>query len=302
MRIIFMGTPDFAVPTLDALVEAAHEVICVYTQPPRPGGRRGRETVKTPVHQAADRLHIEVRHPEKLKDIEALADFAALEPDLAVVAAYGLILPQAILDVPKHGCLNVHASLLPAWRGAAPIQRAILANDPVTGVTIMQMEAGLDTGPMLATARTPIEDKTAGELTEELAEIGAQLMIGTLIDWPALHPVEQDDKEATYAAKIDKAEARIDFERAAGFIERQVRAFAPTPGAWFDLDGERIKVFAAEVIGRAGKPGYTLDDELTIACAHGAIRPTRVQRAGKPVMDADDFLRGKPVAEGTLVR
>lgn len=297
-----MGTPDFAVPTLEALVEAAHEVICVYTQPPRPGGRRGRELVKTPVHQAAERLHIEVRHPESLKDIDALADFAALEPDLAVVAAYGLILPQTVLDVPEHGCLNVHASLLPHWRGAAPVQRAILAGDAVTGVTIMQMEAGLDTGPMLATARTPIEDKTAGELTAELAEIGAQLMVGTLIDLHALHPVEQDKLEATYASKIDKSEARIDFDRDAEFIERQIRAFAPVPGAWFELDGERVKVFAAEVHGREGKPGLTLDEELTIACGHGAIRPTRVQRAGKPAMDTADFLRGKPVPEGTLIR
>lgn len=299
MRIIFMGTPEFAVPTLEALVEAAHEVVCVYTQPPRPGGRRGRELVKTPVHQAAERLGIAVRTPTSLRSEDAQAEFAALGADLAVVAAYGLILPQPVLDAPSHGCLNVHASLLPAWRGAAPIQRAILAGDEVTGITIMQMEAGLDTGPMLATARTPINDKTAGELTEELAEIGAQLMVGTLIDLPALHPVAQDDAGASYAKKIDKSEARIDFSKGAEFIERQVRAFAPVPGAWFELDGDRVKVFAAEVIEGEGRPGTVLDDQLTIACANGAIRPTRVQRAGKPTMDVADFLRGSPVPAGT---
>ncbi|MFN2100077.1 methionyl-tRNA formyltransferase [Altererythrobacter sp. MF3-039] len=299
MRIIFMGTPGFAVPTLKALVEAAHEVVCVYTQPPRPGGRRGRELVETPVHQAAQRLGIEVRTPKSLRNDEAQEEFAALEADLAVVAAYGLILPQPILDAPKYGCLNVHASLLPAWRGAAPIQRAILAGDPVTGITIMQMEAGLDTGPMIATARTPIEDKTAGELTEELAEIGAQLMVGTLIDLPALQAIEQDHAGASYAKKIDKAEARIDFSKDAEFVERQVRAFAPVPGAWFELGGERVKVFAAEIVSGEGAPGTTLDDRLTIACGSGAIRPTRVQRAGKPAMDVADFLRGSPVAEGT---
>lgn len=299
MRIVFMGTPQFAVPTLEALVAAAHEVVCVYTQPPRPGGRRGRELARTPVHEAAERLGIEVRTPATLRDLAAQADFAALEADLGVVAAYGLILPQAALDAPANGCLNVHASLLPAWRGAAPIQRSILAGDAVTGITIMRMEAGLDTGPMLATARTPVEDKTAGELTEELAEIGAQLMVGTLIDLPALHPVPQDDLSATYAKKIDKAEARIEWSRDAEFIKRQVRAFAPVPGAWFDLSGERVKVFAADVVAREGKPGHTLDDQLTIACGHGAIRPTRVQRAGKPAMDVAEFLRGYPVPEGT---
>lgn len=301
MRIIFMGTPEFAVPTLDALVEAAHEVACVYTQPPRPGGRRGRELVKTPVHQAAERLGIAVRTPASLRSEDAQAEFAALSADLAVVAAYGLILPQPVLDAPAHGCLNVHASLLPAWRGAAPIQRAILAGDEVTGITIMQMGAGLDTGPMLATARTPIHDKTAGELTEELAEIGAQLMVGTLIDLPALRPVAQDDAGASYAKKIDKAEARIDFSNGAAFIERQVRAFAPVPGAWLEISGDRVKVFAAEIGAGHGEPGTVLDDQLTIACANGAIRPTRVQRAGKPAMDAADFLRGSPVPAGTRV-
>lgn len=298
MRIIFMGTPDFAVPTLAALAEAGHTIVAVYTQPPRPAGR-GKKLQPSPVQVEAEIRGIEVRRPVSLKNAEAQADFASLEPDLAVVAAYGLILPQAVLNVPKHGCLNVHASLLPHWRGAAPIQRSILAGDQVTGITIMQMEAGLDTGPMLATARTPVEDKTAGELTEELAEIGAQLMVGTLIDLPMLHAVTQDDAEASYAPKIDKAEAKIDFAQSAEAIERQVRAFAPFPGAWFELGGERIKVLKAEVAPDVGAAGTTLDDALTIACGSGALRLLRVQRAGKPVMDAADFLRGKAVSTGT---
>ncbi len=297
MRIIFMGTPDFAVPTLAALAEAGHTIVAVYTQPPRPAGR-GKKLQPSPVQVEAEIRGIEVRSPVSLKIAEAQAEFASLEPDLAVVAAYGLILPQAVLNVPKHGCLNVHASLLPHWRGAAPIHRSILAGDQVIGITIMQMEAGLDTGPMLATARTPVEDKTAGELTEELAEIGAQLMVGTLIDLPMLHAVTQDDAEASYAPKIDKAEAKIDFAQSAEAIERQVRAFAPFPGAWFELDGERIKVLKAEVAPDVGAAGTTLDDALTIACGSGALRLLRVQRAGKPVMDAADFLRGKAVPAG----
>ena len=301
MRIIFMGTPEFAVPTLQALVDAAHEVVCVYTQPPRPGGRRGRELTPTPVHQRASDLGIEVRHPKSLRSAEEQQAFAALDADVAVVAAYGLILPQEVLDAPKHGCLNVHASILPRWRGAAPIHRAVMAGDPVTGVTIMQMEAGLDTGPMLATARTPIEDKTTGELTEELAEIGAQLMVGTLIDFGVLHPLPQDDAEATYAAKIDKAEARIDWSKPAEEIERLVRGLAPFPGAWFELGGDRVKLLRAELAEGSGTPGTILDDRLTIACGTGAIRPVRLQRAGKPAMDLDTFLRGNAVDKGTVL-
>ncbi|MCF8882347.1 methionyl-tRNA formyltransferase [Erythrobacter sp. SN021] len=301
MRIIFMGSPDFAVPTLQALVDAAHEVVCVYTQPPRPGGRRGKELTKTPVHQRASDLGIEVRHPKSLKPAEEQEAFAALDADVAVVAAYGLILPQAILDAPKHGCLNVHASILPRWRGAAPIHRAVMAGDPVTGVTIMQMEAGLDTGPMLAFARTPIEDKTTGELTEELAEIGAQLMVGTLIDFGVLHPLPQDDAEATYAAKIDKAEARIDWNRPAEEVVRHVHGLSPFPGAWFELGGARVKLLRAEVVEGSGTPGEVLDDRLAITCKEGAIRPLELQRAGKPAMDLDTFLRGNAVAKGTTL-
>lgn len=300
MRIIFMGTPDFAVPTLAALHDAGHTIVAAYTQPPRRAGR-GKKVQPTPIQVEAERRHIPVRHPATLKDAEAQENLAALDADIAVVAAYGLILPQAVLDAPRLGCINVHASLLPRWRGAAPVQRAILAGDAVTGVTIMQMEAGLDTGPMLATARVQTGRKTAGELTEELAQVGAQLLVGTLIDVEALRAIEQDDAQATYAAKIDKAEAQMDFTRAAEALERQVRAFAPFPGAWFTLDGERIKVLEAEVIGLEGKPGYTLDDRLTVACGHAALRPVLLQRAGKPAMETDAFLRGKAVPAGVLV-
>lgn len=301
MRIVFMGTPEFAVPVLQALVDAAHEVVCVYTQPPRPGGRRGRELTPTPVHQRAADLGIEVRHPTSLKSAGEQAAFAALEADLAVVAAYGLILPQAVLDAPVNGCLNVHASILPHWRGAAPIHRAVMAGDAVTGVTIMRMEAGLDTGPMLAFARTPIEDKTTGELTEELAEMGAQLMVGTLIDLKALHPLPQDDAEATYASKIDKAEARIDWSMPAEKVVRQVHGLSPFPGAWFEIDGQRVKLLRAVLIEGSGAPGEVLDARLAIACGEGAIRPVELQRAGKPRMDLDTFLRGNAVAAGAML-
>ena len=299
MRIIFMGTPDFAVPALAALVEAGHEVVAAYTQPPRPGGRRGKELTPSPVHKEAELRRIAVRHPVSLKGAEEQAAFAALEADIAVVAAYGLILPQAILDATARGCINIHASILPRWRGAAPIQRAILAGDPTTGVTIMQMEAGLDTGPMLATLRTTIDRKTAGELTAELAEKGAQLLVGTLRDLAIHRPVAQPEDGVTYAKKIDKAEARIDFTQPAEQVERQVRAFMPAPGAFFEFDGERYKVLAADLAEGSGAPGTTLDDALTVACGTGAIRVTRIQRAGKPPMDAADLLRGKPVPAGT---
>ena len=293
-----MGTPTFAVPALLALVEAGHDVVAVYSQPPRPAGR-GKQLMPSPVQREAERLGIAVRSPRTLRDLEAQADFAALEADLAVVAAYGLILPQPVLDAPKHGCINIHASLLPRWRGAAPIHRAVLAGDPVTGVTIMQMEAGLDTGPMLAAARTPVEDKTGGELTAELAELGAGLLLEVLADLPGHAPAPQPDLGVTYAAKIDKAETRIDWSRAAEQIERQIRAFAPAPGAWFELDRERYRILAAQVTGREGAAGTTLDDALTIACGHGALRPTLIQRAGRPAMSVAELLRGRPISAGT---
>lgn len=300
MRIVFMGTPAFAVPTLLALHEAGHEIAAAYTQPPRPAGR-GKQERKSPVHLAAEKLGIPVCHPASLRDLDTQADFLAHEAELGVVVAYGLILPKAILDAPTHGCLNVHASLLPHWRGAAPIQRAILAGDSVTGVTIMRMEEGLDTGPMLATARVPIEDKTAGELTVELAEIGAALLVETMADLDHLEAKPQPTG-ATYAEKIAKLEARLDWDKPAERLEREVRAFAPFPGSWFEFDGERIKVLRARVIGVNGATGTVLDDELTIACGNAALRPVLVQPAGKQPMEAEAFLRGKPVPVGTVLR
>jgi methionyl-tRNA formyltransferase len=302
MRLIFMGTPEFAVPALVALVEAGHEVAAVYTQPPRPGGRRGKELTPSPIQREAQARGITVRHPASLRSAEEQAAFAALRADIAVVAAYGLILPQPILDAPQHGCLNIHASLLPRWRGAAPIQRAILAGDAETGVTIMQMEAGLDTGPMLAIERTPIDAKTAGELTRELAEIGGRLIVQVLSDLAAYPPAAQPHEGVTYAKKIDKAEARLDFAGDAQEVERQVRAFSPVPGAFFEWDGERYKVLAADVVEGSGWPGNVLDDRLTIACGRSAIRPTRVQRAGKPAMATPDLLRGKAIPVGTYLK
>lgn len=301
MRIIFMGTPDFAVPALEALVAAGHDVVAAYTQPPRPGGRRGKELTPTPVHRKAAELRIAVRHPASLKGAEEQAAFAALDADIAVVAAYGLILPQAVLDAPKHGCLNLHGSILPRWRGAAPIQRAILAGDAETGVDIMRMEAGLDTGPVLLEGRTPIDRKTAGELTEELAQIGARLIVEVLADLSAYPEQPQPDDGVTYAKKIDKAETRLDFSQDAAQVERQIRAFAPAPGAWFEYQGERCKVLAADITDGSGAPGEVLDDQLTIACATGAIRPTLVQRAGRPVMATADLLRGWAIAAGALL-
>lgn len=298
MRIIVMGTPDFAVPTLDALVAAGHEVIAVYSQPPSRAGR-GKKERPSPVHARAEELGIPVRHPLSLKSTEEQAAFAALQADVAVVAAYGLILPQAILDAPKHGCLNVHGSLLPRWRGAAPIHRAVQAGDDETGITIMQMEAGLDTGPMLLKGTTPVARKTTGELHDELAAMGAQLMVETLAQLDSLSPQKQDEALATYAPKIAKSEAQLDFTRPAKELERDVRAFAPFPGAWFMLGEERVKLLLAEMVDAQGDAGIVLDDQLTIACAKGALRPLRLQRAGKPAMAREDFLRGNAVARGS---
>ncbi|WP_374528219.1 methionyl-tRNA formyltransferase [Novosphingobium sp.] len=298
MRVIFMGTPDFAVPALIALVEAGHEVVCVYSQPPRPAGR-GKQLQPSPVQREAEARGLMVRHPVSLKGSEEQAEFAALNADVAVVAAYGLILPQAVLDAPKHGCLNIHASLLPRWRGAAPIQRAILAGDTETGVTIMQMERGLDTGPMLAEVRMAVDGKTAGELTAELAAAGGRLMVEVLADLSAHAPQVQPEAGITYAHKIDKAESRIDWSRSAAEVERQVRAFAPAPGAFFELEGERYRVLGAEVTDCAGPPSETLDDALSIGCGSGALRVKLIQRAGRPVMDTAAFLRGKAIPAGT---
>jgi methionyl-tRNA formyltransferase len=300
MRIIFMGTPDFAVPALDALVAAGHDIVAVYSQPPRPAGR-GKAPRPSPVHARADALGLVVRTPVSLRGAEEQADFAALEADMAVVAAYGLILPVPVLEAPGLGCLNIHASLLPRWRGAAPIQRAILAGDTETGVTIMQMEAGLDTGPMLARAATPVDAKTAGALTAELADMGAKLLLEVLADLPAHPPVPQPEAGVTYAAKIDKAESRLDFTRPAVEVERQVRAFNPAPGAWLAIGGERIKILAAAVEAQDGPAGTVMDERLLIACGSGSIRPALVQRAGKGAMAAGEMLRGFAVPPGTVL-
>ena len=295
-----MGTPEFAVPTLVALVEAGHDVSAVYTQPPRPGGRRGRALVASPVQRHAEAMGIAVRSPASLKGSDEQAAFAALGADIGVVAAYGLILPRAVLEAPAHGCLNVHGSLLPRWRGAAPVQRAILAGDAETGVGIMQMETGLDTGPVRLVGTIPVGAKTAGELTGELAMLGARLMVATIGDLDAHPPVPQADQGVTYATKIDKTEARIDFTKTATEVERLIRAMNPAPGAWFAIGGERIKVLAADVLPFTFQvPGDVVDEALTIACGDGAIRPTLVQRAGRGITSAEELLRGFPIPSGS---
>ncbi|CAM8647652.1 MULTISPECIES: methionyl-tRNA formyltransferase [Sphingobium] len=300
MRIIYMGTPDFAVPALDALAKAGHDIVAVYSQPPRPAGR-GKALRPSPVHARAGDMGIEVRTPVSLKDGDVQAAFAALDADVAVVAAYGLILPRAVLDAPRHGCMNIHASLLPRWRGAAPIQRAILSGDNVTGVTIMDMKAGLDTGPMRAKHVTPIEDKTAGQLTTELAQAGAALMVEVLDDIAQHPPLAQPEDGVIYASKIDKAEARIDFGHSAHQVERQVRAFNPFPGAFFEYRGERFRILAAHVEHHGGPAGELLDDSLLIGCGHDAIRPTLIQRAGKAAMSPGELLRGYEMPAGSRV-
>ena len=298
MRIAFMGTPDFAVPTLDALVAAGHDVIAIYSQPPRPAGR-GKALRPSPVQARAEALGIETRTPLSLRDEEARAAFSDLDLDVAVVAAYGLILPLPILEAPRHGCLNVHGSLLPRWRGAAPVQRAILAGDETTGVTIMGMEKGLDTGPMYLKGETPVNRKTAGELTDELARMGAALMVEVLAQLDTLSPMPQPEEGITYAAKIEKQEARIDFSQSAEAVERQVRAFNPMPGAFFEAQGERVKILAADPVDAQGEPGTVLDDRLTIACGTGGLAPSLVQRAGRGVMTPDELLRGFDIPAGT---
>jgi methionyl-tRNA formyltransferase len=297
MRLAFMGTPDFAVPTLDALVAAGHEIAAVYTQPPRPAGR-GKALSPSPVHRRAEEAGLAVRTPATLRDADAQQAFAALDLDAAVVAAYGLILPEPILRAPRQGCLNVHASLLPRWRGAAPIQRAILAGDAVTGVCIMGMERGLDTGPVHARRETEVDRKTAGQLTAELAAIGGALMADVLERLDAIVPAPQPEDGVTYAHKIGKAEARLDFQQPADAVERHVRAFNPVPGAFFEYQGERIRILAGELSDLTGAPGTVLDHGLAIACAGGSIVPTLVQRAGRAAMRPDELLRGFVIPVG----
>lgn len=301
LRIAFMGTPDFAVPALKALHDAGHEIVAVYSQPPRRAGR-GKKLSPSPVQRVAEELSIEVRTPVSLKGEEEQAAFAALQLDVAVVAAYGLILPQAILDAPAMGCLNIHGSLLPRWRGAAPVQRAILAGDTETGITIMQMEAGLDTGPMLLKSTTPVDGKTAGELTEELAETGAELMVQYLASPSEYSAETQDDALATYAKKIEKQEARLDFSKPADHVERQIRAFTPVPGAFFEFENVRHKILDAQISNSDGEPGTTLDDHLLIGCGAGALQPKIIQKAGKPAIDLKSFLNGTKIPKGTILQ
>ena len=301
LRIVFMGTPAFAAVALKALLDAGHEVIAVYSQPPRPKGR-GMETQKSPVHMLAEEQGIAVRTPPSLRNADEASAFAALQADVAVVAAYGLILPKPILDAPRHGCLNIHASLLPRWRGAAPIQRAIMAGDARTGVTIMQMGEGLDTGPMLLKEELAIgADMNAGALHDALAEIGARLIVQALDRLPDLKPVPQRADGVTYAAKITKEECRIDWRRSAAELDRHIRGLSPAPGAFTEIGGERLTILAADPMPGSGTPGTIIDDRLTIACGAGALRPTLVKRAGKRAMSAEEMLRGFAVPQGTAL-
>ena len=301
MRIVFMGTPAFSVPALDALVAAGHEVAAVYTQPPRPAGR-GKKDRPSPVHARAEALGLQVRHPVSLKDAGEQAAFAALRAEIAVVVAYGLILPQAVLDAPARGCLNIHASLLPRWRGAAPIHRAIMSGDAKTGVCIMQMEAGLDTGPVLLRKETPIgAAETTGELHDRLSALGASAIVDALSRLGDLLPDVQPEAGVTYASKIDKAEAHIDWTRPASEVAALIRGLSPFPGAWTEIGGERVKFHGALIAEGAGRPGEVLDDQLRIACGAGAVQITRAQRAGKTAQDVDAFLRGLSVGKGALL-
>ena len=295
MRVIFMGTPDFSVPVLDALARE-HEVVAVYSQPPRPAGR-GKKDRPTPVHARALELGLEVRTPLNFKDADERAALAALNADVAVVVAYGLILPQAVLDAPAKGCLNIHASLLPRWRGAAPIHRAIMAGDAETGICIMQMDAGLDTGAVLLREATPIgATETTGELHDRLSEMGARLIVDALASLGSLAPVPQPDEGVTYAHKIDKVEARIDWAKPAPELIRQINGLSPFPGAWCMAGQERIKLLRAEPADGSGTAGAPLDG-FTIACGSGALRVVLAQREGKRPMPADEVLKGLTLPE-----
>jgi len=295
MKVVFMGTPDFSVPVLEALA-AAHEVICVYSQPPRPAGR-GKKDRPSPVQARAEALGIPVRHPVSLKGAAEHAEFAALGADVAVVVAYGLILPQAVLDAPRHGCLNIHASLLPRWRGAAPIHRAIMAGDAETGICIMQMEAGLDTGPVLLREATVIgPEETTGALHDRLSTMGARLILQALDRLAELRPDPQPEDGVTYAAKIDKAEARVNWSAPAAEVDRLIRGLSPFPGAWCEVAGERVKLLGSRLAEGQGTPGQVLGG-LRIACGSGAVEITLAQREGKRAMAPEDFLRGFTLPE-----
>lgn len=306
LRVVFMGTPDFAVPTLSEIIGQGHEVVAAYTRAPKPAGR-GMAEQKTPVHRLADGFGIPVFTPRTLRDAAAQADFASLGADVAVVVAYGLILPKPVLDAPALGCLNLHGSLLPRWRGAAPIQRAIMAGDAETGVMVMKMAEGLDTGPVAMVEKIAIEpDMTAQELHDRMAMLGADLMVRALaaLDRGSLAFVAQAEDGVTYAAKIDKAEARIDWSRPAGEVHDKVRGLSPFPGAWFEADlgkgPERVKVLRTALAAGSGRPGTLLSDDLTVACGTGALRLVEVQRAGAKAMKSADFLNGAKVGPGAV--
>ena len=298
LRLAFMGSPAFAVPALHALHAAGHTIAAVYSQPPRPAGRGNRLT-PCPVHAAAEALGLPVRTPVRLRrDLDAQGAFAALDLDAAVVAAYGLILPQAMLDAPRRGCLNIHASLLPRWRGAGPIQAAVLAGDAETGITVMQMDAGLDTGAMLLRQAVPIgPDTTAADLLDTLAMLGAHMIVHALQDMPP--PVTQPEDGATYAPKLTRVDGRLDWTLPAAVLDRRVRGLQPWPGSWTMLGGEVLKVMRAVPEAGSGPPGTVLDAALLVACGTGALRLARVQRPGRAPMDADALLRGFPVPPGT---
>lgn len=298
LRLIFMGTPDFSVPTLLELAAHGHEIAAVYTRAPKPGGRRGLQLQPTPVEEAARKLGIPVLTPKTLKTEEALDEFRAFDADAAVVVAYGMILPQAILDAPKFGCYNLHASLLPRWRGAAPINRAIMAGDAESGVMVMKMDAGLDTGDVAMAERIAITDSmTAADLHDRLSRLGADLMVRAMaaLERGGLQLKKQAEDGVTYAAKIDKTEARIDWTRPAHAVLRHIHGLSPFPGAWAELENARVKILRCELAKGAGAPGEVLDDQLTVACGDGAIRFLELQREGKARMQATDFLRGVPV-------
>jgi methionyl-tRNA formyltransferase len=301
LRLIFMGTPDFSVPTLLELVAHGHEIAAVYTRAPKPGGRRGLQLPPTPVEEAARKLGVPVLTPKTLKTPEALEEFRAFDADAAVVVAYGMILPQAILDAPKLGCYNLHASLLPRWRGAAPINRAIMAGDAESGVMVMKMDVGLDTGDVAMAERLAITDTmTALDLHDRLSRLGADLMVRAMaaLARSGLQLKQQSEDGVTYAAKIDKAEARIDWTRPAREVLRHIHGLSPFPGAWAELENARVKVLRCELAKGTGVPGEVLDDHLTIACGEGAIRLIELQREGKARMQAADFLRGVPLKTG----
>jgi methionyl-tRNA formyltransferase len=300
LRLAFMGTPDFAVPTLAELLAQGHDIACVYSQPPRPKGR-GMETEPGPVHKFALAHGIAVRTPLSLKGADEQAAFAALDLDAAIVVAYGLLLPQAILGAPRLGCFNLHGSLLPRWRGAAPIQRAVMAGDAETGVMVMKMEAGLDTGPVLMAEKVAVGRKTSGELTEQLSRLGADLMVRALgaMERGAVAEHVQAEDGVTYAKKILKDEARIDWTKSAAEIDCLIRGLSPWPGAWTEAKGERLKILFAEPVTGKGAVGEIIGDDLTIACGEGALRLKRVQRAGSKVMAADELLKGFPLPAGT---